>query len=235
MQHCLMQERSAFPLAIESVLRHLCNRSQQERLSLIAVKDAYRSPRFSSWKGFNCCEWEGVQCDTHSSHVVEIHLHKFLLSGEISPALFELKHLEYLDLSYNDLTGAIPAGLFKLQELKHLDLSGNWFGWISIPEELGSLKELNYLDLSMAGFNGTLPWQLGNLSQLQFLDLSTKGGEILKSSNLGWIRNLSSVKYLSLDGVEGPFLFLFSTSPLSLLSTFLQIPFLPQFLRGWET
>eukprot|EP01018_Ginkgo_biloba_P018594 Gb_14321 [translate_table: standard] len=155
----------------------------QERLSLLAVKDAYRSPRLSSWKVFNCCQWEGVHCDPHSSHVVEIHLRDFFLSGEISPALFELKHLEYLNLSSNHLTGAIPAGLFKLQELKYLDLSWNWFEG-SIPEELGSLKELNYLDLSHAGFNGRVPWQLGNLSQLQFLDLSTiainKDGQILR-------------------------------------------------------
>eukprot|EP01018_Ginkgo_biloba_P035229 Gb_14304 [translate_table: standard] len=165
----------------------------------------------------NCCQWEGVQCDPHSSHVVEIHLHQFLLrpSAEtyiqvISPALFELKHLEYLDLSWNQLTGAIPAGLFKLQKLKHLDLSGNEFEG-SMPEGLGSLKELNYLDLSVAGFNGTIPWQIGNLSQLQFLDLSTlqlylngysSYGEILTSSSLGWTQNLLSLKYLSLDGVE---------------------------------
>eukprot|EP01018_Ginkgo_biloba_P035230 Gb_05566 [translate_table: standard] len=95
----------------------------QERLSLLAVKDAFN---LSSWKGLNCCEWEGVQCDQHSSHVVGIDSHQ-ILSGVISPALFELKHLEYLDLSYNNLTGAIPAGLFKLQELKHLDLRRNAF------------------------------------------------------------------------------------------------------------
>eukprot|EP01018_Ginkgo_biloba_P020725 Gb_33220 [translate_table: standard] len=102
-QHCL--DALCFPLAIESLLRHSGNRSQQ---------DAYPSPRLSSWKALNCCEWNGVHCDPHSSHVVEIHLHKFLdpyeVNGVINRALFELKHLEYLDLSWNGLTGAIPAG-----------------------------------------------------------------------------------------------------------------------------
>eukprot|EP01018_Ginkgo_biloba_P035233 Gb_05569 [translate_table: standard] len=83
--------------------------------------------RCLSWKGFNCCEWEGGQCDQHSSHVVEIHLDQFLeypemngvinpeMNGVINPALFELKHLKYLDLSNNYLTGAIPVGILSFQ------------------------------------------------------------------------------------------------------------------------
>eukprot|EP01018_Ginkgo_biloba_P020186 Gb_23078 [translate_table: standard] len=107
----------------------------EEILSLLAVKDALnRSPRLCSWKGFNCCEWEVIHCNKHSLHVVEIDLHEFLprpstetdeTNGVINPALFEFKHLEYLDLIHNYLTGDIPAGLFQLQKLKHLDLSEN--------------------------------------------------------------------------------------------------------------
>eukprot|EP01018_Ginkgo_biloba_P000516 Gb_14513 [translate_table: standard] len=85
----------------------------EERSSLLAFKDPYfrSNPRLSSWKGFNCCQWEGVHCDRHSSHVVQLHLHNSLPSlSNPNVELFELKHLEYLDLSSNHLIGALPEG-----------------------------------------------------------------------------------------------------------------------------
>ncbi|MGV8048496.1 hypothetical protein PJP07_30300, partial [Mycobacterium kansasii] len=70
------------------------------------------------------------------------------LSGRIDPAVVELKHLQLLDLSYNDFYG------------------------IPIPQFLGSMKELRHLNLSEAGFSGRIPHQLGNLSKLISLQLS---------------------------------------------------------------
>eukprot|EP01018_Ginkgo_biloba_P004745 Gb_35532 [translate_table: standard] len=152
----------------------------EERLSLLAVKDAYPSPRLSSWKALNCCEWNGVHCDPHSSHVVEIHLQEFFpypfpetnINPVINPALFELKHLGYLNLSHNYLTGAIPAGLFKLQELKHLDLSYNDLTG-AIPRDIFKLHKLKHLDLSSNfDLDGSIPEELGSLKELNYLDLS---------------------------------------------------------------
>ncbi|GLJ59172.1 hypothetical protein SUGI_1496470 [Cryptomeria japonica] len=128
-----------------------------------------------SWQGFNCCEWRGVECSSHTSNVVKLHHSRHRWSDERNSTLltdlFQLKRLQHLDLSSNSLSGVLPKGLFALKELRHLDLSRNYFEG-EIPKQFASLHNLAYLNLSRARFNGTIPYQLGNLSQLEFLDLS---------------------------------------------------------------
>ncbi|GLJ31189.1 hypothetical protein SUGI_0624980 [Cryptomeria japonica] len=121
--------------------------SQDERTSLLDFKGGLKlsSGRLSSWIGFNCCEWEGVACDYHTSHVIglrlsadvsyieeltgEVHLKKSQFSGEIRPSLFNLHHLQHLDFSWNDFKGiSIPPQLSKLQKLTFLSLSNAGFG-----------------------------------------------------------------------------------------------------------
>ena len=70
-----------------------------------------------------------------------------MFGGKINPSLLDLKHLIYLDLSYNN------------------------FGGTHIPKFLGSMGRLRYLNLYQAGFVGLIPHQLGNLSNLQYLNL----------------------------------------------------------------
>ena len=101
---------------------------------------------------------------------------KFILGGEISPALLELEFLSYLNLSWNDFEGR------------------------PIPSFLGSMGSLRYLDLFSAGFGGVVPHQLGNLSTLRHLDLGYNSG--LYVENLDWISHLSFLKYLGLGRAD---------------------------------
>ncbi|RVW80326.1 hypothetical protein CK203_039167 [Vitis vinifera] len=89
---------------------------EPEKVALLEFKQGLTDPsrRFSSWVGEDCCKWRGVVCSNRSGHVIKLTL-RYLdgdemegkLGGKISPALLELKYLNYLDLSMNNF-GGIP-------------------------------------------------------------------------------------------------------------------------------
>ncbi|KAG1355095.1 receptor-like protein EIX2 [Cocos nucifera] len=160
-----------------------------ERIALLGFKEGLKDPsnRLSSWVGDDCCTWKGVACDNQTGHIVKLDLHSRSLGGELRPALLDLKHLNYLDLSMNK------------------------FGRIRIPEFMGSFRRLRYLNLSYAGLGGPIPHQLGNLSSLQYLDLSYNyyyGDNFegpygfLTIDNALWISHLSSLRYLNMTLVK---------------------------------
>uniref|UniRef100_K3Y1R3 Uncharacterized protein n=1 Tax=Setaria italica TaxID=4555 RepID=K3Y1R3_SETIT len=137
----------------------------------------------SSWRGLNCCSWYGVTCNK-TGHIIKLNLGnnksmEYALTGDISPSLVNLTHLEYLDLHGND------------------------FGGGSIPEFIGLFKNLRHLDLSFAGFGGKIPPHLGNLSKLNYLDISNIPDSSFTSSssvdNLLWLSGLSSLAYLGMS------------------------------------
>ncbi|GLJ19347.1 hypothetical protein SUGI_0348560 [Cryptomeria japonica] len=157
-----------------------------ERDVLLAFKneyddymDSYAAEQYESWRGFNCCDWYGVQCSQYSSHVIglnfstkhmeylyfSLNFHNPNVYKTLVPVLFQLSHMEYLDLSFNFFTGFLPKELFGLQKLRYLDLSYNRFEG-EIPMDIGSLHTLTDLNLHYSGFQGRVPWQLGNLSHL---------------------------------------------------------------------
>ena len=83
-------------------------------------------------------DWFGVNTD-ESGRVVELHLTKHRLSGEIPRELGSLSELRWLTLFGNQLNGEIPPELGSLSNLKGLSsnqLSGE------IPPELGDLSNL---------------------------------------------------------------------------------------------
>ncbi|CAL9089364.1 unnamed protein product [Musa acuminata var. zebrina] len=175
---------------------------ESERRALLAIRsDMYDSgKRFSSWIGEDCCNWRGVACDDNTSHVIKLDLHYldthnfytydlddeddmcFMLEGmgasKVNPALRDLKHLKYLDLSMNNFSDA------------------------HIPHMIASLVHLEYLNLSNAGFGGLIPPQLGNLSNLHFLDLGGCGFTNLRADDLDWLSQIPSLKYVDMSFVN---------------------------------
>ncbi|XP_050230934.2 receptor-like protein EIX2 [Mercurialis annua] len=161
-----------------------------EREALLQFKNELTDPsnRLASWiHDSDCCRWSGVVCHNVTGNVLELHvtsnfsLDEDLLygtisvfGGKINPSLLNLKHLKYLDLSYNN------------------------FGGIPIPKFLGSMTSLRYLNLGAAGFGGMIPHQLGNLSNLQYLNLN----DYFYVESLHWISSLRSLEFFDLSHVN---------------------------------
>ncbi|KAM4073225.1 hypothetical protein ACB094_10G002200 [Castanea mollissima] len=174
---------------------------ESERHALLNFRQHLLDPsnRLASWASdVDCCHWVGVVCHNRTGHVLQLHLRsnypvydyelttieqriaqdeaysRSRFGGKINPSLLDLKHLIYLDLSYND------------------------FGGIPIPEFLSSMGSLRYLNLSGAGFVGLIPHQLGNLSNLYYLNL---GGYYnnLYVKNLQWLSGLPLLQHLDLS------------------------------------
>ncbi|XP_054817074.1 receptor-like protein EIX2 [Prosopis cineraria] len=157
----------------------------------------------SSWRGRNCCQWHGIQCDNNTGEVVTIDLH--------NPFPYPMPP-SFSRYGPSNLSGEIRPSLMKLKSLRHLDLSLNTFNGIPIPQFLGSLKNLEYLNLSHAGFGGLIPPHLGNLSRLEVLSLKNNVLDLdgyldfhaseLHVDNFQWISGLVSLDYLAMDGVN---------------------------------
>ncbi|CAL9171757.1 unnamed protein product, partial [Musa hybrid cultivar] len=175
---------------------------ENERRALLDIRsDMYDSGEiFSTWIGEDCCRWRGVACDNTTSHVIKLDLHypytrhsytdywdddddiyfmlKEMGASKVNPALRDLKHLKYLDLSMNNFFGS------------------------HIPDMIASLVHLEYLNLSNAMFDGLIPPQLGNLSNLHYLDLGGCGVNDLRADDLHWLSRISSLKYVDMSSVN---------------------------------
>ncbi|KAF3780294.1 hypothetical protein EJ110_NYTH39553 [Nymphaea thermarum] len=162
--------------------------------------------KLTSWQrnGYDCCHWEGVTCGSLTGFIIALQIPSVTdaYSGNIPSSLFELKHLQHLDLSWNSFTGTIPNRLVELAHLTHLDLSWCSFSG-QVPVELSQMTRL--ISLNLSG-NDALQLQKPNftalvrgLAQLQNLQLnevriSMRGTDVssaLSSSSLQKLQTLS--------------------------------------------
>ncbi|RYR62937.1 hypothetical protein Ahy_A04g020695 [Arachis hypogaea] len=201
-------------LVCATVARGKVKCAEQERQALLDFKAAMVDDygMLSSWKGRDCCHWNGVRCNNLTAHVISLDLHgedmfgndytevERFLTGEIPRSLVELQHLRYLNLSFNGFEDYhIPEFFGNLTSLRYLDLSSCRFGG-RIPTQFGSLPHLTYLNLYWNELEDSIPYQLGNLSKLEYLNLYLNDFQGTIPSQLG---NLSSLHELYLDGSGG--------------------------------
>ncbi|KDP30217.1 hypothetical protein JCGZ_16999 [Jatropha curcas] len=137
----------------------------------------------------------------------------------VASGICELKHLQFLDMSSNDLNGNIPNSLSNCSLLELLAISDNHLSGV-IPEWMGNMPSLRVLDLSRniisgnlsSNFNppqlfhvylsenriqGTISKAFYNCFELQVLDLRNN---LLNGTIPKWIgERLSSLSYVSLS------------------------------------
>ena len=76
-----------------------------------ALSDFYDSAKGAEWTDRSLwldeyasyCYWKGVTCDDDKNHVTKLQLSNNGLSGKLSGSIGELKFIEKLDLSDNDM------------------------------------------------------------------------------------------------------------------------------------
>ncbi|PHT32996.1 hypothetical protein CQW23_29333 [Capsicum baccatum] len=205
-------------LSFSSSIPHPCRKDQS--ISLLKFKqnftidpsDSSCLPKTSSWNvSRDCCSWDGVTCDETTGHVIELDLRCSQLVGKIdsNSSLFQLSHLQRLDLSLNNFSNShISPEFGRFSSLTHLDLSESYFSG-QIPSEISHLSRLQSLrllssetDLRLAAHDFKLLLQ--NLTQLTELDLA--GINFSSTIPQNFSSHLTTLRSLSLSNcnLRGP-------------------------------
>ncbi|CAH8266506.1 unnamed protein product [Arabidopsis lyrata] len=120
----------------------------------------------------DCCNWSGITCNTNNTRrVTKLELGNKKLSGKLSESLGKLDEIRVLNLSRNFFKDSIPLSIFNLKNLQTLDLSSNDLsGEISRSINLPALQSF---DLSSNKLNGSLPSHIcHNSTQIRVVKLA---------------------------------------------------------------
>ncbi|GLT32397.1 hypothetical protein SLA2020_070670 [Shorea laevis] len=176
-----------------------CQSDQQEFLLQLKNRlnfNSHVSLKLVNWnQSLDCCMWEGVTCDA-GGHVTELDLrNKWIVGGiDNSSSLFNLQHLQSLNLANNHFNSDFPSRFDKLSNLSHLDLSNASFTG-QIAEVITNLTQLVSLDFSSNSFSGPIP-SFSFAKNLTYLNLAYNqlNGSILSTN---W-SSLSKLEYINL-------------------------------------
>ncbi|KAI3941007.1 hypothetical protein MKW92_037621 [Papaver armeniacum] len=187
---------------------------EEERRALLSFKSSLEDPsnRLSSWQESiqhkNCCDWHGIRCSSDSFHVISIDLR----NQELENYHYDRDHFLPQTEPNTALRGKLSPSLFKISRLEYLDLGFNDFQESEITNQFSYLTKLAHLDLSYSNFSDLISTQFSNLSYLQYLDLScflwSKNRKFnftttcLQSLATKWVRGLVNLKVLRLRGFD---------------------------------
>ncbi|KAJ9561048.1 hypothetical protein OSB04_006208 [Centaurea solstitialis] len=216
---------------------------EEERNALLQIKtslvDSYAfhvAPPLPSWvdDGGECCDWERVNCNSTTGHVIDLSLRNIASENKNWPlnvsVFLHFKELTSLNLSWNNLDdGIVNTGLGRFSSLKKLhilDLSDNSITNVTFPSlsALTSLRVLNlgynrlegyFPALGMGGFKCEPLFDCEPLENLEILDLSYN----FEMKGFDQIFQLKNLKVLNLGGNEFNESFITSLNALPMLKS----------------
>ena len=140
------------------------------------------------------------------NQVTHLSIFNMDLNGQWPAEVFQLQHLEYLDIRDNALA-TIPDSIISLQKLKCLDVRLNQL--TSLPSAISQLPQLEKLYLAQNQFS-SVPGTIAQCPTLELIDLTnnaiTQGCEyLLEASTLKRIYlNNNQIKHFPFDNIIRP-------------------------------